>query len=250
MNFTPAFSTLHTTAAARPPSAMRSKQHPELMSVPAGPSKTRFTEAFSLTELLITIACVALLAAIFLPALAKSKARASRIGCANCMKQIGVAFRTWAVDNNDHFPMQVSVTNGGTMELRASGVVYRHFEVMSNELSTPRVLLCPNDERRRYATNFGVDLRDTNLSYFVNMDANNGDGSSLLCGDRNLTNSARAGSRLVSLTKADTIGWTKEIHSERGYLGFGDARVDSFSNGSVGGAIRIADGATNWLAVP
>jgi hypothetical protein len=166
------------------------------------------------------------------------------------MKQIGLAFRTWSLDNNDRFPMQVSVTNGGTMELITSGVVYGHFEVMSNELSTPKILLCPNDEKRNCATNFGVDLRDTNLSYFVNTDATNGDGSSLLSGDRNITTRAPASSRLVPLTMADTIAWTKDIHSQKGRLGFGDGRVDSFSNGSVGAAIKIGAGATNWLAVP
>jgi len=146
--------------------------------------------------------------------------------------------------------MQVSATNGGTMELIASGIVYPHFQVMSNELGAPSILLCPNDAKRSYATNFAVDLTDRNLSYFVNVDATNDDGASLLSGDRNITNRARAGSRLVSLTKADTIAWTKEIHVEKGHLGFGDGRVDSFSNGSVGDAIKIGGGTTNWLAVP
>ena len=222
------------------------------MSIPAQSPKATTARAFTVTELLITIACIALVAAIFLPALAKSKARSSRLGCVNCMKQIGLAFRTWSIDNDDRLPMQVSVANGGTMELVANGVVYPHFQVMSNELSTPKILLCPNDEKRSYATNFAVDLTDRNLSYFVNMDATNGDGSSLLSGDRNITNRALAGSRLVPLTKADTIAWTKEIHFEKGYLGFGDGRVelDPISNGSVGAAIKIGDGTTNWLAVP
>ena len=66
--------------------------------------------------------------------------------------------------------MQVSVTGGGTMELVAGGAVYPHFQVLSNELSTPRVLLCPNDDKQAWATNF-LDLADTNLSYFLNVDA-------------------------------------------------------------------------------
>ena len=222
------------------------------MSIPAQSPKATTARAFTVTELLITIACIALVAAIFLPALAKSKARSSRLGCVNCMKQIGLAFRTWSIDNDDRLPMQVSVANGGTMELVANGVVYPHFQVMSNELSTPKILLCPNDEKRSYATNFAVGLTDRNLSYFLNMDATNDAGSSLLSGDRNITNRALAGSRLVPLTKADTIAWTKEIHFEKGYLGFGDGRVelDPISNGSVGAAIKIGDGTTNWLAVP
>jgi len=134
------------------------------MSIQAPTPRTR---AFSVTELLIAITClVVLLEAIFLPALARSKARSSRIGCANNMKQIALAFQTWSLDNNDHFPMQVSVTNGGTLELVASGIVYQHFQVMSNELSTPKILNCPKDEKRSYATNFAVDLTDKNVSYF------------------------------------------------------------------------------------
>jgi len=219
------------------------------MSIPRRSSKATPPRAFTVTELLIAVAFIALLAAIFLPALAKPRARSSRLGCNNCLKQIGLAFKSWSIDNGDRLPMQVSVTNGGTMEFVASGAVYPHFQVLSNELSTPRILLCPNDDKRGYATNFS-DLTDRNLSYFVNTDATNDDGSSLLSGDRNITNKAAAGSQLVSLTKADTIAWTKEIHFEKGYLGFGDGRVDFFSNGSVGAAIKIGNGTTNRLAVP
>jgi hypothetical protein len=61
---------------------------------------------------------------------------------------------------------------------------------------------------------------------------------------------ARAGGRLVPLTKADSIGWTLELHSWKGHLGFADGSVSPFSNGNVGGAIKIGDATTNWLAVP
>jgi len=224
------------------------KRGQSLMNASAHPGRTKPAHAFTVNELLISITCLAVLAAVLLPALAKSKARSSSIGCANCMKQIGLAFGTWSLDNNDRFPMQVSVTNGGTMELVAGGAVYPHFQVMSNELSTPKILLCPNDNKRGFATNF-LELRDTNLSYLLNVDSSNGDGSSLLCGDRNITNRRTAG-RWASLTKANTIGWTKEMHMGKGYLAFGDARVDLFKNGSVGEAIKIGDGITNRLAVP
>jgi hypothetical protein len=212
--------------------------------------------ALSAVEVFVIIACVALLAAVFLPALARSKARSSRLNCGNNLKQIGLGFVNWSLDNNDHYPMQVSVTNGGTMELIASGSVYCHFQVMSNELSTPKILLCPNDEQRScainfgIATNFGAGLTDKNLSYFVNVGATRNDGSGLLIGDRNITNRPRPGSPLVSLSQGDTIGWTKEIHSGKGYLGFNDGRVELFKNRGVGAAIKIGEGDTNWLAVP
>ena len=68
--------------------------------------------------------------------------------------------------------MQVSVTNGGTMELVTDGRnVWPTFQVMSNELSTPRFWFARADTDRRYATNFAKDFDDSNISYFVNLDA-------------------------------------------------------------------------------
>jgi prepilin-type processing-associated H-X9-DG protein len=72
----------------------------------------------------------------------------------------------------------------------------------------------------------------------------------LLCGDRNITNRASAGGRLVSLTKGATIAWTKELHSKQGILLFWDGSVKEVTNGAVGDAIRIPDGVTNRLAIP
>jgi hypothetical protein len=166
------------------------------------------------------------------------------------MRQIGLAFRVWAADNGDHLPMQVSVTNGGTLELVASGAVYPHFQVMSNELYTPKVLLCPEDKRRRYATNFPLGLTDTNVSYFLNVDSLRADGASLLSGDRNITNRARVGSHLVNLGRGATIAWNKALHSEKGNLGFGDGGVNAFNNGGVPAGAWLRDGSTNRLAVP
>jgi competence protein ComGC len=210
----------------------------------------RSRAGFSAIELFVIIGCVTLVVAVLLPFLAKSKSRSSKLNCTNNMKQIGLAFRSWSLDNSDHFPMQVSVKNGGTRELGPAGLVYPHFEVMSNELSTPRILLCPTDEKRTCATAFTSGVTDKNLSYFINLNATNGDRASLLFGDRNITNTAPKESRLVALTKADSLAWTKDLHSKKGNIGFGDASVDLFQNGSPNEVFKIAQGTTNWLAVP
>jgi len=73
-------------------------------------------KAFTLSELLIAMACLLILAAIVLPQFARPP-HVCKLNCTNNLRQIGVAIRTWALDNNDQFPMQVSVSNGGAMEL-------------------------------------------------------------------------------------------------------------------------------------
>ena len=108
--------------------------------------------------------------AMLLPALARAKDRAQRINCVNNMKQVGLAFRTWELDHQDQFPFNVSTNAGGTKEFcslgpdgfdRNSAI---HLQVMSNELSTPKILVCPADSSKQPASTF-QNLASANVSY-------------------------------------------------------------------------------------
>jgi hypothetical protein len=95
----------------------------------------------------------------------------------NNMKQIGLAFRTWAIDNGDQYPFNVSTNKGGTLELSMPGGdgfdsnAARIFQVMSNELSTPKILVSPADSKRQPALDF-QSLQPANVSYQVRSGTN------------------------------------------------------------------------------
>lgn len=61
----------------------------------------RRKNAFTLIELLVVIAMIAMLAALLLPALARSKAKGRQVQCLNNLKQIGLAYTMYRGDFND-----------------------------------------------------------------------------------------------------------------------------------------------------
>src|SRR5437899_11819163 len=79
-------------------------------------SSSSRTGAFTVLELLLVIAVIAILASLLLPVLGQAKARAKRIQCIEQLHQTGVAFIAFAHDHDGKFPMSVSTNAGGSME--------------------------------------------------------------------------------------------------------------------------------------
>jgi prepilin-type processing-associated H-X9-DG protein len=205
--------------------------------------------AFTRRELLVVIIVSGVLVGLAIGALSNAM-RKSRSICCNCnLKQIGLAFRIFANDHSDTFPMGVSTNKGGSLEYIGTGEVFRHFQVMSNELSTPVILACPADTRKS-TLKFSA-LSNTNLSYFVGLDSNDELAQSLLAGDRNLmTNGIPVGSGLLELKASLTVGWTTTRHNGRGNAALGDGSVTGFTSASLQEQIIHSGLETNLLAIP
>ena len=222
-----------------------------------GFSARRGSRAFTLLELLTTIAIIAVLAALLLPALQNSFRKARRIVCTSQLKQVSMAFHSWAHDHNDLFPMQVSTSAGGTKEFAEQAALnpnesftYRHFQAVSNELLVAKVLLCPAEKTRTAARDF-ESLRNENISYWLNNDAVFGHPSSPLAGDRNVRTSGRTEWTFVQFGAGDAVEFSAELHGYRGNVAFGDAHVDTLDSAGLRLAFALVTNSPNvTLALP
>jgi type II secretory pathway pseudopilin PulG len=211
------------------------------------PSQIR-RAAFTLVEVLMVIATIAILLALLLPAVNRAQVRGKRVKCLNNLKQIGIAFQTFAHEHGDKYPMQVSTNAGGTMEFVTAAerlgesffFAFRHFQAVSNELVDPRLLICPADNRLPSPT-FAA-LQNENVSYFVAPMAQPGHSDSIVAGDRNITGISSSGGSVLRIGSDNSLGWTHELHDGQGYLLFGDARVELLNNKTLVAALSQSKG--------
>jgi prepilin-type processing-associated H-X9-DG protein len=190
-----------------------------------------------------------------LPVEQASKRHEQRIYCVSNLRQMSMAFQTWADDHNKKFPMEISATNGGTMESIASGNVAGGFEIMSNELPNLKILICPADSIHPAVTNFANGLGNSNISYFVSLDADEGSPERILSGDDNFEISrVPVHSGLLQFSNDAPIGWSTSRHMGVGNLSFADGSVaEEFSNSFHNAMLYATKGVgtmTNRFAIP
>ena len=207
------------------------------------------SEALTLMEVLVVIVVLVLLVILLLPALHHAKVTAQRISCVGRLEEIGLSFKSWEGDHTNLYPMSISTNLGGTLEYVARGEIFRHFQVMSNELSTPKILVCPADVRQP-ANNFGSTFSNTNISYFIGVDADEARPQMLLSGDRNIVGGTRLTSGILEITTNQLFSWSSEMHDGVGDIGMADGSVQQATSSRLNELFQQTGFATNRLAIP
>jgi prepilin-type processing-associated H-X9-DG protein len=208
------------------------------------------SHALTKIEILFIVAPITLLIGVAVVWIFQARNR-GRSTCCNCnLKQVGLASRLWESDHESKFPTQVSVANGGVMELVTNGDVFPVFQAMSNELVSPIILVCPSDTARSPAKSFITNFNDSKISYFASLDANETMPQTFLSGDRNITNGVPPHHDILELKTNQAVGWTKTIHNARGNVGLADGSVQIMSNSGLTEALQNSEMATNRIVLP
>lgn len=216
--------------------------------------RTRLLRAFTKVELLAVLAVIGVLVLMLIPKLRRDKAVAERISCNGHLKNIGFCFRIFATDNQGFMPFQFSTNSpgannpisrpnfGGTREYALDPAsAWRHFAVISNELSTPLIVHCPADRERAPARNFLEFTNNRFLSYTVGVSAMEEQPQSILASDRNLVlNGLAVSNTVLTLATNQNLAWDHRIHVGAGNVLLGDGSVQQVTSGRLTEQFRDA----------
>jgi type II secretory pathway pseudopilin PulG len=210
--------------------------------------------AMTFVELLAVTAVVFFLAVLVLPHLIGhqgAKHRAKRISCVSNLRALGLATRLYANDHDEKLPWQVGQEDGGSLAFLSSPNVFEHFRVMSNELSTPKILVCPSD-RQRIRTNEFAQMSNTNLSYFLCLNAVSNAPSRLLSGDRNVSGGVISNRFMRVIAPSQSVSWTNGLHEMAGNTGLVDGSVQQVSSSGFSNVVANSFGTNQFLrlAIP
>jgi len=176
-------------------------------------------------------------------------AKGSRVKCTGSLKQVALAFNLWAQDNETGLPMEVFDSRGGTREAALAGQLLPNLLIISNQLRTPSILLCPEDKKRKPAITFS-NLTTLNVSYFVNIDAALTNQNHIIAGDRNL---AIAGSPVkpgfLHITNAADVQWANWLHDGGGNVALVDGSAHQVTSKGLRDLLTLC-GPTNRLIIP
>ena len=188
--------------------------------------------AFALPELLVVAAVLCVLTVVVVSGPnKKARDKANRIKCVGNQKCIGTAFRVFASDNDDKYPLETMkretysyiVPSGATNSQvnSTNAAAWQVAQAMWNELQSPKFLICPSDRARHSSsrvndfvglagiddpwgrtmtkTSLGhPDNQDYALSYAFGVAADESRPLGVLIVDRNVNNVGLAGATIAT----------------------------------------------------
>lgn len=201
---------------------------------------------FTLIELILVIFVAVILIGMIMPHPTRNR-RATRTACINNLKQVGIGFRLYANDNSGAFPMQCETAGYTNMPSEA----WRHFAAAGNEISNPKVLICPDDitiDRSLYDFSGFNDNKFT--SYFVGVHAAEDSSNFILSGDADIYLNKKLMSKNAVFPLISNYVWGKR-HKLAGNLLFADGSADGVtSNGLVRAVYNQTRKANNAVGNP
>ncbi len=209
------------------------------------------SDAVTALELMVMIAVVGALLAVFVPAMLQRGDRSRAIACIGNLKFVAMAQTMWAYEPGEpfRFAFEVPERERGLKELAGEPRdLVSYYKALSNELGSSRVLACPADRQALAATNFAM-LTASGVSYFMNLNPSPAEWQTALHGDAKLDfgqGEARRITGLYLFTNGSPMAWKGPLHGtarkESGNMAFVDGSVGRLSNGDLPAAFFPAAG--------
>ena len=135
------------------------------------------------------------------------------------------------------------------LEYAASTQVFRHFQIASNEINSPKLLVCDRDRQRTQSTNWNL-LNNSNLSCFIGLDSDQAKPTTILSGDRTISTNGNMMSGVWQVSSNGPVVWAKGLHQGAGYIGLADGSVLPVNHDALRKQLQAGLLKTNRFAVP
>jgi hypothetical protein len=218
--------------------------------------KNNNKKAFTRLELLVLVIVLFSLLTLFkLNSYGTSKKYTLSI-CKYNLMQIYEAFHGFSKDHEDKLPWEVATKDGGSADsLGSYKEHWKHWQVLSNRLSDPKVVRCPKDRNRnkansfvtakprgsagKYVIPFGGTRGNMSMSYFLSAEAKLTEPGFILAGDRNIffgkyenDNDSKGAIKKLGKKFAgkNKVEWTESLHDRSGILLNSDGAISYTNN--------------------